>query len=219
MNPELGIVSTKRYTVGPRVQGITLFNIVYEIEAPYQFGRLGGTTSGSKDIRAYAFHVDLSRSFEGPKFKPNFTLEYNYASGDNDPNDNISNTFNPLYQSTHDPYGLMDFFRWQNMRELALNTTLTLTKKLKITPQVNFLWLASKYDSWYNSSGTALRTKTTGDRNYHVGDEVSLRIYYELNKNLKLEAGYAHFFTGRYIKDTGANDDADWCYSQLSFKY
>lgn len=30
---------------------------------------------------------------------------------------------------------------------------------------------------------------------------------------------YAHFFAGAYVSDAGVADDADWFYSQLTFKY
>ena len=31
---------------------------------------------------------------------------------------------------------------------------------------------------------------------------------------LELEGGYAHFFCGKYVKETGSADDADWFYLQ-----
>ena len=63
-----------------------------------------------------------------------------------------------------------------------------------------------------------MRTKTSGDRGYFVGTEVSLRLFYDFNKNLKLESGYAHFFPGGYVKDSGADDDVNWLYSQFALK-
>ena len=106
-----------------------------------------------------------------------------------------------------------------NMRNPEVSLTLSMTNKLKITPQADFFWLESKFDNWYNSSGGNARTKTSGERGYYVGNELSLRASYDFNKYFKGEAGYAHFFTGGYIKDSGADDDADWVYSQMSLKY
>jgi len=205
---------TKRYTAGLRWQGTLFEKFACDIELPYQFGEVG-----TKDIRAFAAHVDVSRGFDSIKWKPKVTLEYNYATGDKDPNDSVSNTFNPLYQSTHSPYGVIDFFRWQNMREAAAFVQLSPQEKLKLNPQIHFFWLDSKFDSWVNSSGTTLRSKTSGDREYFVGTEAALTVSYDLSKNIKLETGYAHFFIGPYVRDTGADDDADWFYSQVNFKY
>ncbi|MFH1440806.1 MAG: alginate export family protein [Candidatus Omnitrophota bacterium] len=208
-----GDAKTSRYTVGSRIHGKLFSNLLYDFELPYQFGKTAGKT-----IKAYAIHFDLTAGYSSVPLGPVFNIIYNQASGDKNPNDKKTNTFIPLYQSTHAPYGLMDFFRWENMREFAAKITLNINQQFRIIPQTNFFWLMSKNDSWYNSSGTALRTKTTGDRDYYVGQEISLRIQYDFIKNIKLEVGGAHFFTGGYVKDTGPNNDADWLYAQISFK-
>jgi hypothetical protein len=203
-----------RYTAGIRFQGSIPGEILYDIELPYQFGNLN-----NKKIKAYAFHADLSRAFQAVLWEPKLVFEYNHASGDKNSNDSTNNTFIPLYQSTHEPYGLMDFFRWENMREIALSVNLSVTNKLKLIPQVNFFWLMSTNDSWYSSTGAVLRTASSGLRSHYVGQEASLRASYEVSKNIKLESGYAHFFSGGYVKDSGANNDADWVYTQIAFKY
>lgn len=208
-----------RYTVGARLQANVPAGAVVDIEMPFQFGETGTTTAGTKTIQAYAFHADVSKSFEKCPWKPKLAVGYDEASGDKDPNDSVNNTFVPLYQSTHAPYGLMDLFRWQNMRNPEVSLAFSPTGKLKVTPQADFFWLQSKFDNWYNSSGGNVRAKTSGERGYYVGSEVSLRAAYEVNKNIKLESGYAHFFTGGYVKDSGADDDADWFYTQVVAKY
>jgi hypothetical protein len=203
-----------RYTGGARLQGELPGKVLYDFEFPYQFGK-----ANHKEIKAYAFHVDLSREFQGVFLEPKAIFEYNQASGDTDPRDHVNGTFIPLYQSTHEPYGIMDFFRWQNMRDIELKLNLVITKKLRIVPETDFFWLMSTNDAWYDSSGAVIRNVRKGRRSHYVGQEASLRGYYEVNKNIKLESGYAHFFTGDYVKDTGANDDADWFYAQFSLKY
>ena len=204
-----------RYTAGLRLQGRIPAEIMYDIEFPYQFG-----TTNNRTIRAYAFHIDLSRQFWSALWQPKVTLAYDEASGDRNARDGESNTFIPLYQSTHDPYGLMDFFRWQNMRNLELGTTLYLTEKLKLIPQVDFFWLMTTNDSWYDSGGTAVRSMPTkGLIKHYVGEEISLRASYDFNKNTKFELGAAHFFTGKYVQASGPNEDVNWVYSQLSLKF
>jgi hypothetical protein len=204
----------KRYTVGLRHKGKVGDLFEFDMEAPYQFGE-----QGSLDISAYAFHIDLAKKVDDWLWEPKFVVEYNQASGDKDPNDDENNSFTPLYQSTHTANGIMDFLRWQNLREAAFSAQLTLNKKIKLTPQLNFFWLEDNSDSFYNTSGTAVRTKTTGDRDHYLGNEASLVANYDVNKYLKLEAGAAHFFAGGFLADTGANDDANFVYSQVSVKY
>ena len=193
--------------------------MVADVEVPIQFGKTVTTTAWAKTIKAWALHGDLTQNFDEVFWKPKFTVAYDQASGDKDPNDSVSNTFMPLYQSTHEPYGLIDLVRWQNIRNPEVNVIFSPTEKFRFTPQMDFFWLESKSDSWYSSSGSVTRTKTSGDRNYYLGSEASIRFYYDLTKNIKFETGYAHFFSGGYVKDTGADDDADWIYSQFFIKY
>lgn len=209
-----GSSDIERYTAGGQLEFRALGNTVWNLEIPYQFGR-----TGNQDISAYAVHFDISRQFDALPGRPKFSVEYNLASGDKKRNDNRSNTFYPLYQSTHDPYGIMDFFRWQNMREVAANIVLSLAPNFKLQPQVNFFWLDSTKDNWVNASGTVLRSGTLNSVSSFVGSEASLRLYYDITKKIKFEAGYAHFFSGDLMSDTGACDDADWAYSQVTFKY
>ena len=202
-----------RRTVGFRTSFPLGDGVTCEIEAPYQFGKASG-----KKIYAGAFHLDLSRELD-LGWKPRVTAIYNYASGDKDRNDSVTNSFVPLYGTTHDAYGLMDFFRWQNMQEAAVNVALRPSKRLGVTAGTNFFWLAAVQDSWYDASGTKLRTKAAGAQaGPYVGQEVSLIGRYDLGGGLNAEGGCAHFFTGRYVKDTGAHDDADWAYLQLAMR-
>ena len=211
--------NTQRYTAGARLQTNIAEGTVLDAEFPYQFGHTGTGTVKKRPIKAYAIHADVTKNWEALRWKPKLLIGYDEASGDKDPNDSINGTFIPLYQSTHDPYGLLDFFRWQNVRNPEVSMTFSPTEKFKFTPQADFFLLNSKFDSWYNSSGTAVRTKTSGERGYFVGTELSVRGYYDLNKYLKFEAGYAHFFPGEFVEDSGADDDIDWVYSQAILKF
>jgi hypothetical protein len=209
-----GQTAIKRYTVGLRLQANLPHHMDIDIEAPYQFGE-----TGKIPIRAYAFHADIAKTFDWILWHPKMSLAYDEASGNQKPNGKTNNTFVPLYQTTHEPYGLMDFFRWENVHNPEFSITFYPAEKLRFTPQVDFFWLDSKYDSWYNSSGTAVRTDTSGVKSSYVGTEASLRVCYDFTKDIKAEIGYAHFFTGGYVKETGAGDDANWVYSQVVLKY
>ena len=201
-----------RRTVGVRGQVLLPGAVLCDLEIPYQFG-----TSSRKSVYARAFHLDLSREFERA-WSPRVAAALNYASGDKNPSDSVNNTFVPLYQSVHEPYGVMDFFRWQNMRETALEISVKPEKKLKITAAANFFWLARAKDSWYDSAGKKLRTNAAGAAGTYVGQEASLLAKYDMSRWGSLEGGYARFFTGKYVKNTGAHDDAGFFYFQLSLK-
>lgn len=204
-----------RYTAGARFKATIAPGTVIDIEIPYQFGEDAG-----RDVRAYAVHADISKTFGTVAWKPKIGFSYDQASGSKKLDGGRNNTFIPLYQNIHGPYGLMDFFRWENIRNPELSVTFFPTDKFSFRPQMDFFWLESKNDAWYNASGAIVRTRPAGGKcSSYVGSEASLRFYYDFGKNIKFESGYAHFFPGDYVRNTGSADGADWVYSQLVIKY
>jgi hypothetical protein len=53
----------------------------------------------------------------------------------------------------------------------------------------------------------------------YKGSEVDLVGTWKVSKNLQFQAGYAHFFAGNYLADTGASDDADFGYLQATINF
>lgn len=208
-------VRTKRYTIGARLFGDLWYGMAYDVEIPLQFGE-----TGSQDIWAHALHVDVSRQWREARFSPRVTLTYNQASGDDDPNDTKFRTFVPLYGTVHAPYGVMDFFRWQNMREVELRTDMRIANNLTVSAQTNLFWLYDDGDYWYNTAGKKVCSALPSENvTTYAGQEVSLLLNYRINRNWQVQAGYAHFFPGTYARNTGVADDADWVFTQVNFQY
>jgi len=210
---------SERYTVGTRGEGkLPRYDAWgYGYEVAYQFG-----DKASDKIKAYAYHGDINYTFKNCFMQPVVKIEYNYASGDDNPKDGDSETFIPLFQSTHEPYGIIDFFRWQNMKEVAFCLDFTPRKdRIKASLQYHRFYLDETEDVWYNSSGKpmAKRKGTSADVSNYVGDEVDVVMQYKLFSFLDLEGGYAHFFCGDYVKETGSADNADWFYLQSVIRF
>jgi hypothetical protein len=92
--------------------------------------------------------------------------------------------------------------------------------RINCSLQYHRYYLDDTSDSWYNSSGNKIRTSAVGQHvSDHVGDEVDFYIKYKPVSFLDLEGGYAHFFSGKYVKDTGSSDDANWFYLQSTIRF
>lgn len=91
----------------------------YTAEAAYQTGDLYQSTTDSQrfDLSAFAAHVSGGYTAKQFSWKPRFGLEYDYASGDSNPNDNDSESFQNLFPSNHEKYGFMDEFSWRNIHD------------------------------------------------------------------------------------------------------
>lgn len=218
-------------TIGARVKSKpdALNGWDYTAEAVYEVGDVYQTDLDSKrfDLNAFAAHVSGGYTAKKLPWSPRLGLEYDYASGDSDPNDGNSESFQNLFPSNHDKYGFMDEFGWRNIHDLRFQLNAKPVKKLDIEFDFHAFWLADTHDYWYRSNGiSTLRTKTPDGRDVRTigasnfaGNEIDLTATYELNRNIKVQGGYSHFFAGDYLHDTGADSDADFAYLMTTFTY
>ena len=188
----------------------------YDFEAAFQEGKVRGL-----DLTAFAVHAHAGYTFDFA-WLPHLGVEYDFGSGDRDPADRKIETFQNLFPSNHPPYGSMDVFSWQNMHDAAFNAKIQPCKQMWIQAEYHTFWLASTDDVWYRSNGSsAVRPLTPAARtaSNYAGSELDLVVNWAVRKELTLQAGFAHFFAGDYLKDTGAHDDADFGYVQATIAF
>jgi hypothetical protein len=201
----------------------------YNVEVVYENGDLYQSTLSSKrfNLSAYAAHVSGGYTLKNVPWTPRFGLSYDFASGDSDPNDGDSESFQNLFPSNHDKYGLMDEFGWRNLHDARFDVNLKPIKKLSFDFHYHAVWLADTHDFWFRSNGlSTLRTmtpdgrdvRTIGAGNY-AGQEVDVIASYDVTKNLRVQAGYSHFFAGDYLVDTGPHSDADFGYVMTTLSF
>lgn len=217
------------YTIGLRVKSLPgqFGGWDYEAELAGQFGRFKDSAAGpSLDQEAFAAHVAGGYTWSQAFGTPRLGLEYNYSSGDSDPNDNKHETFDNLFPTNHKFYGYMDFFSWQNVHNARLSGSLKPIKQLNVTLDYHAFWLADTHDSFYTAAGTRRTTGGYGiNPNYrsYVGSEVDLIVTYALKPYAVLQGGYGHFFVGDYVDSSlaavGGSTDADYLYGQFTFGF
>ena len=209
--------SSGRYTIGSVLYGPlhedTGGKLTYTAEGALQWGRW------SKDkIRAHMLRGDVTYEWKRP-WQPSVGLVGTWASGDKDPNDGVNGRFDQLFGSNHGPYGIMDFVRARNLRELALVGKLHPTEKLTLQAEGHGYWADSKTDSGLQAPGEKPLRDRDGRSGRELGQEISLVAQYKLSKHVNLEAGAAHFFPGGYPAAFGRNDGANLFYVQTQIKF
>lgn len=209
--------TSDRYTIGSVLYGPLHEDergeLAYTAEGAYQFGH------SSKDpVSAFFLRGDTTYTWKRP-WKPSLGLVGTLVSGDKNPTDGRNNRFDMLFGSQHSPYGITDFVRSRNFRELAIVGKMQPTKKLSLQAEGHAFGLDSKTDSWTNAPGEpALRDKT-GRSGRSIGQEVSLVAEYKYSERLSLEAGAAHFFPGSFPGAFGRNDGANFFYLQTRWRF
>lgn len=228
-----GPVARDIYTLGGRIKsGANEFGAFdFTVEGAYQFGNWKGTLTGDRvDHNAYAFVANAGYTFEEVSSKPRVALEYSYASGDSDPNDDEHNTFDNLYPTNHKFYGYMDFLSWQNLHDVRGIFQMKPHPQVSLAVEGHLFWLADTADNLYNVGGAGRGAGANPNgfgRNpgydSFVGGEIDVIAGYALNKFASIEAGYGHFFAGKYIDQTwqnaGGSADADWIYLQTVIRF
>ncbi|MCF7969618.1 MAG: alginate export family protein [Methylococcaceae bacterium] len=195
----------------------------FEIETALQTGTSYATSNAKDQQRlnhfAYFSHATLGYSFDAP-WQPQLMLQYDYASGDKDPNDNENNQFETLYGARRfefGPTGIWGAFARANINSPGIRLKIKPHKTLTGLIAHRAYWLAQSKDSW---TGAGLRD-TTGNSSSYLGQQMEMSLKWQaIPQLLDLESGWAHLFKGNFAKNapnapTNKND-ADYFYFQTS---
>ena len=175
-----------------------------DFNTAFQWGRDGDLTQ-----RAFAMHGEVGYTFDRPS-SPRAAFWVNYASGDDDPNDGVNERFDRLFGASHTMYGHSDLFTWQNMVNPTAYFSIRPAKPLRFEVFYRWYWLASDTDAWVVPG---LRDEAGGSGDF-IGQELDLRVRYQIRRHLGLDAGCAYFMPGEFVDNT-ARDANNSCFFYL----
>jgi hypothetical protein len=223
------------YTIGARFQTLPGQFHGWDLNGVFagQFGDFEyapgtpGVINGQRlNQLAYATHIEVGYTFTTQDLKPRLALGFDYASGDDNPNDKDHNTFVNLYPTNHKFYGAMDFLSWQNLIDPYIKASITPAKGISFALTYNAFWLATTSDFFYQANQAP---RTTGGYGIHpqngtfAGQEIDLVATYQPTAFLQVQGGFGHYFTGDYVNQTfqnlGGAHDANWVYVQAQFNF
>lgn len=175
----------------------------FEIEAAYQFGtsRQNTTATDTEDLqhRAGFLHGEVGYTLN-VRMSPRVELSYDYASGDDNPNDSENNRFDTLYGSRrfdYGPTGIYGAFARSNISSPGARIEAKPLQRLTGMFGYRAVWLASDRDQYT----TARLRDPTGESGSFVGHQIEVQIQYNvLPDNLMLEFGGARLFHGRFLE-------------------
>jgi hypothetical protein len=198
-------------TVGTRFNGRLPAGFDYGVEMAIQTGSLGSDAVG-----AWAGHWQLRRSLAAP-MSLRLIGEFNYASGDADPTDGHRRTFDQLYPTGHDKYGLADQIGWRNVQHVRAGMEITPVRGWPITASHHGWWVADPHDALYNAGGAAIARVAGGAASTRVGQELDVQLTKALIPQIQVAAGYAHLVTGPFLKE--ATPGANYSYPYVMVTY
>ena len=185
----------------------------YSGEVIVETGRVG-----AQPIRASAAEAGAAYQFLNVAAKPRVFAQYDYATGNSNPAQNASHTtFDTIYPTAHDRFGITDVFGWQNIETVRAGATVEPHRRLTLTVQGLDDWAADALDSVYNTSGSAILTNKT-NHGRHVGAEIDGYSWYELNKHFNLGGGIGYFGGGQFLTNVSTSHSYTTYYIALNFK-
>ena len=209
----LGVGDLQESTAGVRFAGKLPLALDYNIEMAVQRGSLG-----SDDVDAWAGHWQLRESLSGPG-AVKLIGEFNYASGDKDPTDGVRGTFDQLYPTGHDKYGLADQIGWKNIQHVRAGFEVTPFKATPVTTSYHSWWLAEERDGIYTAGGAPLARVIGGAASRHVGQEIDVQVSRVLIPQLQVSGGYAHIFTGAFLEQATPGASYSYPYVQVTYVF
>jgi hypothetical protein len=198
---------------GIRWKGSAFNNLDYSIEGIREAGSIG-----NNNIHAWGTTNGLGYRFTGMYWKPRIFGQYDYASGDKNSRDGVHGTFDTMYPTAHDRFGVSDQFGWQNIKAVRGGITVEPRNRWTVTAQWLDFWLASATDALYNTSGGVIVRNAAGTAGNHIGEEADVYTWYELNKHFNLGFGMAHIFPGTYLSKMEKGPNYSYPYFALNFK-
>lgn len=174
----------------------------FQWETIGQIGTVHASTAATDNVEqqhaAWFEHIDVGYTLDIP-WAPRLSLEYDYASGDQDPNDGKEQRFDTLFGVADFEYGPAGIYNG-----LARSNVNSPGYRLKFNPRPNLevsfaqraIWLAEAKDSW-GSSGLQDKSGRSGDA---VGQQLELKARYFFNSSLNVETGWTHLAKGEFAK-------------------
>lgn len=195
----------------------------FEVETALQVGDSRRSTSAAArtdlDHNAWFAHAQAAHTF-ARRGSPRLALEYDHASGDDDPNDDKNGRFDTLYGARRfdfGPTGIFGLLARSNISSPGLRLELSPGSGRSLMVGYRAAWLASRRD--------ALTTNGVQDPEGESGSFIGHLLEASIRRrllpgNLDLEVGGAHLFAGELLtSQTPAVDDATYGYVQTTFTF
>jgi len=197
---------------GVRWKGQLYPSLEYSLE-----GVLENGTQGSEPILAWATSDGIAYQKESWPGQPRVFAQYDYASGNSNPSAGVHHTFDTVYPTTHDRFGISDILGWQNVQAYRAGGTVSPHLRWTVTAQFLDFHLAQQNDALYNNSGVSIGH---GDATFgkHIGDEADVYSWYELNRHFNVGAGYGHLSAGSFLQHLAGIPSYSNFYVALNFK-
>ncbi len=199
------------WTFGFRWYGNLPSQVDYTVQLVGQSGNIS-----SDDYRTMASELLIGKTLS-TAWTPRISVEYNYASGDTNPNDGKQETFDTLYPTLHDVYGLADQVGWKNVHHIRTGVEAKPYRRWRIKINYHSWWRASLRDGLYNAGGVRTVASTDPADGRHIGQEIDFQAFFSPTPTITIGGGVGHVFPGEFLKN--ATPGASYTFPYILFNW
>lgn len=212
-----GIQHQSRVVTGLRFLGKLPENWDYTTEWAIQSGSVRDSY-GNESIHAFGQHTILRHTFAPVRLRPRVFGEYNFATGDRTPGDGRASTFDQLFPTPHEKYGLADQVGWQNIHHMSVGADAAVTKHLMLKVLLHDWYLAQARDGVYAAGGALLFRDLSGQAGRHVGEEADLIAQYSWGPHY-VGGGYGRLVPGEFLKHMSPGASLNYLYLNVGYRF
>jgi hypothetical protein len=197
----------------------------FEFETAFQYGKNRASILPSDvtdlDHRAWFTHVEYGRKFAGA-WQPSVILRFDYASGDDDPDDGEFNRFDTLFGARRWEFGVTGIYG-----ALARSNILSPGVALRLKPRPSIDLGFDYRPAWLASDRDFLTTATLRDRDGNsgsfIGHQLELRWRWRPQASfVSVDFSAAYLWKGEFLKNAPLApppDDTVFWYLATNFAF
>ncbi len=191
-------------TAGARVSGTLAETWDYQV---IMAGQVGGKRE--RPQRAWMGVWGLAKTLEDVPARPRFAVEWSQASGDDDPDDGRTGTFDTMFPAPHRIYGEMDLVALRNLRFLKAGVALSPAKGWRLGVDWINLQVDSTRDAFYSlNMRPGVLPPAGGAASPSIGQELDFVLRYNPTARVELRFGASRFFAGPFVLDSPAGGES-----------
>ena len=203
------------YTAGARSSGQFGRGWDYQVMVARQGG---GRTHSAQ--RAWAGTWGVGKTAIDIPARPRLGVEWSHASGDSDPLDERTGTFDTLFPSPHRIFGEQDLVGFRNVKILKAGMELAPREGLRVSLYFLDLRLASHHDGIYQTNARRRIGPPPGGATHgSIGSELDLVVRYEPVPTVEFRFGVSRFMAGPVVRLYQAGGESQtFFYSALTLR-
>ena len=192
-------------TLSGRAAGRFMKHWDYELDVAGQTGE-----RGEDKVLAWNYFAQLGYTFKmGLERTLRLALQYSESSGDKNPHDGSSQTFDPLFGDRFLFHGKLLAFGDRNLDDLAARLKAKVWRGGTIELDYHWFKLNQAADAIYQADGQINRVDPTGRGGRDIGRGLDTQVTHTFHENLSVSGGVFLYEPGRIFKRTGSHGAGD----------